>query len=800
MGKIKVSDLAKMMGIPDQDLLFKLRAIGVRVEEEDPRIDADVIQAILEGKKLPSPREVILRDGQTQSAAPPRRRPTGRRLPPTLRPTRRRATIQKVEPRIKTIPTTERPAAAAAPAAGASAPAPAEQPKTAEVRRQPRRDHGAAEERARAPRRPRPEAESDKDLRAYRGSVEEVEAAAEESERDPRASRRGRRRAERKAKEAGGKVLPFRAEPPDEAVTITEGMTVRDFAEKLGVKSKDLIKILFDRGLMVTINHVLEAELAEQVAADLGVDTLRVSFEEEVQRQHERELDSADVGTEPRAPVVTIMGHVDHGKTTLLDAIRSSKVVESEFGGITQHIGAYEVDANGRKLVFLDTPGHEAFTLMRARGAQVTDLVVLVVAADDGVMPQTLEALDHARAAEVPIVVAINKIDRPNADSNRVKKELADRNLMVEEYGGDTVAVELSAKTGDGIPELLEMIGLTADILELKANPELPAQGVVVEARKEPGRGILATVLIQDGTLREGEVFVTGATWGRVRAMTDDLGQRVKEAEPATPVEVSGFNDLPEAGDLFQVVEDESKARSISEFRQEELRQRQFGGGPGKVSLEQLFEQIQDGGVKELPVVLKADVQGSVEVLNETLHKLSSDQVKVNIIHSGVGAITTNDVLLASASGAVVVGFNVRPERNAAELADREQVDIRLHTVIYELSDELRKAMTGLLEPTFREVATGRAEVRDTFKVPKFGTVAGCHVIEGVISRTASARLLRDNVVVHEGKIAQLKRFKDDAAEVRSGFDCGIRLEKFQDYKPGDTIEAFIQEEVAPTL
>jgi translation initiation factor IF-2 len=471
-----------------------------------------------------------------------------------------------------------------------------------------------------------------------------------------------------------------------------------------------------------------------------------------------------------------------------------------EHGGITQHIGAYQIEDDGKKIVFLDTPGHEAFTLMRARGARVTDIVILVVAADDGVMPQTLEALDHAKAAGVPIIIALNKMDRDNADPDRVKKELADRELMVEEWGGDTVAVPISALKGDGLPELLEMIGLTADLLELKANTELPAQGVVIEARKEAGRGILATVLVQNGSLRGGDVFVTGATWGRVRSMLDDRGRRVDVAGPATPIEVSGFNDLPEAGDLFQVVEDESKARGVADFRQQELRQHQLGQAPGKVSLEMLFEQIQQGNVKELPVVLKADVQGSVEVLTDTLRKISTDQVKVEIIGSGVGAITTNDVLLASASNAIVVGFNVRPERKATELADRNQVDIRLHTVIYELSDEMRKAMTGLLEPTFREVTKGRAEVRETFKVPKVGNVAGCHVVEGVIPRNASARLLRDNVVVHEGKIAQLKRFKDDASEVRSGFDCGIRLERYQDYKPGDIIEAFVDEEVAPTL
>jgi translation initiation factor IF-2 len=415
-------------------------------------------------------------------------------------------------------------------------------------------------------------------------------------------------------------------------------------------------------------------------------------------------------------------------------------------------------------------------------------------------MPQTIEALNHARAAGVPILVAINKMDKNDANPDRVKKELSEQELTVEDWGGDTVAVPLSALKGEGIPELLEMILLTAEMLDLRATPDLPAQGVVLEARKEPGRGIVATVLVQDGALKTGDIFVAGATWGRVRSMVDDLGNKIAEAAPATPIEVAGFGDVPEAGDLFQVVGDESKARGIADFRHEEQRQRGLAPTVGKVSLDQLFDQIKEGEVKELPIVLKADVQGSVEVLKDTLTKLSTDQVKLQVILSGVGAITTNDVILASASGAIVVGFNVRPERMASELAEKEEVDIRLHTVIYELSDEIRKAMTGLLEPEFVEVARGRAEVRETFGVPKIGTVAGCHVVEGVISRNDSVRLLRDNIVIYEGKIASLRRFKDDASEVRAGFDCGIRLDRYQDVKPGDTIEAFVQEEVVPTL
>ncbi|MCB1008052.1 MAG: translation initiation factor IF-2, partial [Acidobacteria bacterium] len=489
-----------------------------------------------------------------------------------------------------------------------------------------------------------------------------------------------------------------------------------------------------------------------------------------------------------------------HGKTSLLDKIRKSKVVEGEFGGITQHIGAYHVDVNDRQIVFLDTPGHEAFTLMRARGARVTDVVILVVAADDGVMPQTIEAIAHARAAGVPILVALNKIDKSNANPDRVKQQLSEQDLMSEDWGGKTVVVPVSAHTGDGINDLLEMVLLTSDLLDLKADPERPAQGVVLEARKETGRGVVATVLVQNGTLHVGDIFVSGSTWGRVRSMNDDRGQRAKETGPATAVEVTGFDSVPDAGDTFQAVDDEQKARGIVEFRQTEQRRKELVPSTGKLSLEQLFSQIERGEVKDLGVVLKADVQGSVEVLREAIEKIGTDKVKVSVLHSGVGAISTNDVLLASASKAIIVGFNVRPERNAADLAEKEEVEIRLHTVIYELLDELKKAMVGLLEPTFKEVARGRAEVREIFRVPKIGTIAGSHVVEGTVPRSANVRLVRDGKVVFEGKISSLKRFKDDASEVRAGFDCGIGLERFQDIKPGDVIEAYVKEEVAPTL
>ena len=801
MGKIRVKDLAQKMGVSEQDLLFKLKSIGVRVDdEENAQIDTSVIQAILEGKRLPQPREVILRDAESKATAPTvRRRPPQRRMPPNpLRPQRRRPLIQRVEPRIKTLPSTEppRPTAVEEPPAQAPEKAAAHTPVPAGTAPPP-----SAESQTSAT------ADSDTQTAGTKIATKDLAAKADagigvDDDADTAGDRRRRREERRKLESIDtGRVLPFKTAAPETPITLSEGMTVREFADKLGVKAKDLIQVLLKQGIMATINHVIDAELAQEVAENLGLEAMIVTFEEEVQLQQEQQLDQEEsAGREPRAPVVTIMGHVDHGKTTLLDAIRSSKITESEFGGITQHIGAYEVETNGKRVVFVDTPGHEAFTLMRARGAKITDIVILMVAADDGVMPQTVEALDHARAAGVPIIVAINKIDRPDADPDRVKKELSEHGLTVEEWGGDTVSVALSALKQDGIPELLEMILLTAEILDLKANPELPAQGVVLEARKEPGRGIVATILVQDGTIQTGDVFVSGATWGRVRSMANDLGEKISHAGPATPAEVAGFGKVPEAGDLFQVVGEESKARGIAEYRHEEQRQKELAPSLGKVSLDQLFSRIQEGEVKELPIVLKADVQGSVEVLKDTLGKLSTDQVKLQVIHAGVGAVTTNDVILASASNAIVVGFNVRPERMASELAEKEEVDIRLHTVIYELSDEIRKAMTGLLEPEFIEVTKGRVEVREIFGVPKIGTVAGCHVIEGVIPRSASVRLLRDNVVVHEGKIASLRRFKDDVSEVRAGFDCGIRLERYQDVKPGDTIEAFVQEEVAPSL
>ena len=593
-------------------------------------------------------------------------------------------------------------------------------------------------------------------------------------------------------------AAPPRPVTPEEVpitrrITITEGVSIKELSEKLEVRAKDVIKRLLDKGIFATINQTLDSQTATEISRGFGAETSIISFEDEVTQVEEVSDQPEDL--KPRAPVITVMGHVDHGKTSLLDAIRETNVTAQEAGGITQHIGAYQVEVNSRKVVFLDTPGHEAFTLMRARGAKVTDIVVLVVAADDGVMPQTLEAINHARAAKVPIIVAINKIDKPEAQPERVKRQMADNGLMAEEWGGDTVTVEVSAKQRRNLDLLLEMILLVADLQGLKANPKRLASGTVLEAKLDRGRGPVATVLAQNGTLHIGDAFVVGAIYAKVRAMFDDRGRPVVEGGPSTPIEVLGLEDVPQAGDRFQVIDDTSKARQIVLHRQAKAREAALAKS-ARLTLEQLHEQLAAGEVKELPLIIKADVQGSVEVLSDTLTKLSDDRVKIKVIHAGVGAITETDVLLASASNGVIIGFNVRPERKASELALLEKVDIRLHTIIYELSDEIKKAMKGLLAVKFKETSLGRAEVRDIFRIAKVGTVAGCYIQDGKVTREAQVRLLRDNVVIHQGRVRSLRRFKEDAEEVRTGMECGVVLENFNDVKVGDVIEAFVTERV----
>jgi translation initiation factor IF-2 len=583
---------------------------------------------------------------------------------------------------------------------------------------------------------------------------------------------------------------------PDKSLRLGEVVTVKELAEKMNARPAEVIKVLMRLGVMATINAVIDLDKATALAQSFGysVEAAEADSGEALADEEDREEN-----LRRRAPVVTVMGHVDHGKTSLLDAIRATNVTQSEAGGITQHIGAYAVNTARGKVVFLDTPGHEAFTAMRARGAQATDIVVLVVAADDGVMPQTSEAVAHARAANVPIVVAINKIDLPNANPDRIKQQLSEYGLVPEQWGGETIYVEVSAKRKQNIDELLEMLLLQAEILELRANPVRRGQGVVIEAELDRSRGPVATVLVQKGTVHIGEAFVVGMHYGRIRALLNDRGEKIPEAGPATPVEVIGLSGVPLAGDLFQVVGDEKKARQIATLRQQRQREEHIQR-TSRVTLEDLYRQIKEGEVKELNVLIKADVQGSAQAVRDTLEKLSTSEVRVRVIQGAVGGITESDVMLASASNAIIIAFNVRPTPKARELAEREGVDVRLYTIIYDLIADVRAALEGMLEPEVAEHITGRAEVRETFHIPRIGVIAGCYVTEGTIARNAECRLLRDNVVVYQGRVASLRRFKEDVHEVSSGYECGIGLERFADLKRGDVIEPFMREQVAKKL
>lgn len=647
----------------------------------------------------------------------------------------------------------------------------------------------AAAETAESPQSPRPAANKQVD----KNQKDEGRNNKKEEERalPPRGKNKKAKRDKNDRRKTPARSLEIKL---PEKITISGSLTVSELAEKLGRQATEIIKKLMMVGIMATKNQELDKDTIELICDDYGVKVEEeVQFDETAFEEYGMEIDEETAVTRP--PVVTIMGHVDHGKTTLLDSIRHTKVTEGEAGGITQHIGAYQVTHEGKRITFLDTPGHEAFTTMRARGAQVTDITVLVVAADDGVMPQTVEAINHAKAAKVPIIVAINKIDKEGANPERVMQELTEYGLIPEEWGGDTIFVKLSALRGDGIDELLEMILLVAEIEDLKANVDKRATGTVIEAQLDKGRGPVATLLVQNGTLKVGDPIVVGSTYGRVRAMVNDMGRRVKSATPSTPVEVTGLNDVPNAGDPFMVFEDEKKARQIGEARAEKQRMAERQETT-KVSLDDLFQKIKEGDIKEINVIVKADVQGSVEAVAGALQKIDVEGVRVNIIHTGVGAINESDIILASASNAIVIGFNVRPDAHAKRTAEMEKVDIRLYRVIYDAIEEMEAAMKGMLDPEYQEKIIGRAEVRTTFKVSKVGTIAGCYVTEGKVSRDAGIRLIRDGVVIYEGKIDTLKRFKDDVREVASGYECGITLSNFNDIKEGDEMEVFVMEEV----
>lgn len=580
----------------------------------------------------------------------------------------------------------------------------------------------------------------------------------------------------------------------DGVISYEEGITVGELAEKLGQTPANVIKVLFLLGTMVTINSALNDEQVELICLEYGCECEKHVPVDEVNFENIEVVDD-EADLQPRCPVVTIMGHVDHGKTTLLDTIRKSAVVDGEFGGITQHIGAYQVEVNGKKVTFLDTPGHEAFTAMRARGAQVTDIVIIVVAADDGVMPQTKEAIDHAKAAGVPIVVAINKIDKEGADPERIKAEMAEEGLLPEEWGGDTVYCEISAKKKIGIEELLETLTVVAELADLKANPNRYAYGSVVEGKLDKGRGAVATLLVENGTLRASDPIVVGAAYGRVRQMLDDKGRVIKEALPGTPVEITGLNEVPVAGDKFMVFETEKQARSVGETRMKAKIEKDRNSGAA-LSLDDLYSQIKEGQIIDLNIIVKADVQGTAEAVKASLEKIDVDGVRVNVIRSTVGAISESDVILASASQAIIYGFNVRPDAKVRNKAEEENVEIRLHNVIYKMVEEIETAMKGMLAPEYHEVITGQAEIRQVIKASKVGNIAGCYVTDGSIKRNCGIRLIRDGIVVYEGKLASLRRFKDDVKEVNAGFECGLNIENYNDIKEGDIIEGYVMEEV----
>jgi translation initiation factor IF-2 len=803
MARVRVFEAAKEHGYEVQDLLAALVQVGVKVRSHlSPVDEADLGKAIatLGGPAVPG------------SAPEPQAKPR------TVVRRRRKADIETAVEAAEESPAEE----PSAPPTGEPVQETVEVPAEAEEAAAGTETDEAADEVTEAAE-PEPEAETAaadesapkeefglKVVRFIHPPVEERSGPSpapyhmSKKEREARRAdkkAKGRKKGRRPEVEAGPRRAMQQTQitvpkASKRKIRVNEVITVSELSQRIGVKATELIKQLMGLGVLVTINQTIDADTAALVAAEFEYEVENIVVgEEEMLAQAEDKAEDLI----PRSPVITVMGHVDHGKTSLLDRIRETRVAAGEAGGITQHIGAYEVETPRGRLVFLDTPGHEAFTALRARGAQVTDITVLVVAANDGIMPQTVEAIDHSKAAGVPIIVAINKMDLADANPDRVKRELTEHELAPEDWGGDVICVPLSAKTGDGIDTLLEMIALQSEILELKANPNKPAQGTVVEARVDRGRGVMATVLVQEGTLKVGDIALAGQHYGRVRALINDQGKRVQKVGPSTPVEVTGLSGVPVAGQPFVTVETERVAKDIASRRTEKIKADEMAK-TRKVTLADFHEHLAEGEIRDLPIIIKADVHGSMEALGQALAKLSNDEVKVNVIHGGVGGITENDVNLATASHAIIIGFNVRPEAKAAALASGVGVDIRLYNVIYDASDDVKRALEGLLAPTIEEKTTGHAEVRQIFRVPKAGTVAGCFVTQGLVQRSARVRLLRDNVVVYTGELDSLKRFKDDAKEVREGFECGLSIVHYNDIKEGDTLEFFVLQEVKRTL
>jgi translation initiation factor IF-2 len=834
---MRVYELAKQLGMENRDLIPELKRLGITVASHSSALEPDAVQKALE--KLGLRQKAAIK---SDAGRPERHRDAdGGQHPPAAKGAGMQATTEEAKPDkrrilIKRKRVDEAPAeelaplgheplvthsTEVAPAAAAPLHAPVESPAVHHEPHVPG-PSAAATETPPVVAKPAvpPSAEA---LSGKKKVLEELQGEAlKDKNKKARKPGRTREEDEVRVREDAARWQDLRAipvqrrddrsrhvhhstpaeitKPRKKSVKLTPGMTVKEFAELIGQRPADIVRKLMDMGQMLTFNQSMHVEAASMIAEEAGV-----KVEIAVEKAGEDLLEDitqaqGEAHPEPRPPVVTIMGHVDHGKTSLLDAIRETKVAEGEAGGITQHIGAYTVSVHGRQVTFLDTPGHEAFTAMRARGAKVTDIVILVVAADDGVMPQTVEAIHHAKAAGVPLIVAMNKIDKPGANPDRVRNALSEHGLISEAWGGDTIMVEVSAKQKTGLDQLLEMILLQAEVLELKADPQQLARGAVVEAKLERGRGPVATVLVQSGTLHVGDVFVVGAFSGKVRALINHSGAKVQQAGPSIPVEVIGLPGVPSAGDVFQAVKDERIAREIAEDRARKQRAAELAGA-GKVSLDDLFAKIQEGSVKELSLVIKADVQGSSEALAAAVEKLPTDVVKLRVIHNGVGGITESDVLLAAASNAIIIGFNIRPEPKASDLAEKERVDVRLYTIIYDALNDIRAAMEGLLEPTLKERVLGRAEVRQVFTVSKAGTIAGCYVIDGTITRaSAGVRVIRDNVVVYQGRLGSLRRFKDDVREVQQGYECGIGVENFSDIKTGDVIEAFAIDKIAAKL
>ncbi|MFP4561069.1 MAG: translation initiation factor IF-2 [Thiohalorhabdus sp.] len=845
MGKVKVSTFAREMGTSDEKLLEQLRAAGVDKHSADQFVNDEDKRQLLaylrkshggaEEEEEPAPSKITLKRRSSRKVKQSFSHGRSRTVEVEVRKKRtfvKRRREEELGDEEREPETVEAEAAelemegvSAGPAGGPEeqeAPAEPEHPEeaeAAETEEAPAEEEEAApveqgpaapaEEAPAQPAEPAaeqpapqeaPAPEKGKGKKGRKEAYEEEGHPKEEAEegleskkqrkkREKRAKRESRKREDRRGFE--------RPEPQVREVAIPDTISVDELSNRLAMKSAELIKQLFKMGVMVTKNDTLDSDTATLVVEELGHKVKHVS--EEALEEEALAAEKPQGEARPRPPVVTVMGHVDHGKTSLLDYIRRAKVAAGEAGGITQHIGAYHVDTDNGTLVFLDTPGHEAFTAMRARGAQVTDLVILVVAADDGIKPQTMEAIDHAKAAGVPIVVAVNKCDLPEAEPEKVKQELSQHDLIPEDWGGETVYVNVSAKNGDNIDHLLEMVGLQSEMLELQAVAEGPAQGIVIESKLDRGRGPVATILVREGLLQQGDVLLAGPEYGRVRALVNEYGENVESAGPSMPVEVLGLSGVPEAGDDAQVVTEERKAREISEMRHQRAKEQQIAANK-RAKLEGMFEQMQQGEVAELPILLKADVQGSVEALRESLEKLSTDEVRVKVIHAQVGGINESDVNLALASDAIIIGFNVRAEASARRLIEQNGVDVRYFSVIYEAVDQVKAALEGLLEPEVTEEVTGRAEVRDLFRVPKMGTVAGCQVIEGHVTRNAKVRVLRDNVVIYDGQLDSLKRFKDDVKEVREGYECGMGIKDFNDLKEGDVLECYESRETARTL